>query len=90
MDKMVEQISEVDVVITSLNEIQEDATVPRNVRTKIESIIKALKEEVELSIKINKALNELDELASDVNLQSYTRTQIWNIMSVLEKLHQIK
>ena len=90
MDKMVEQISEVDIVITSLNEIQEDATVPRNVRTKIELIINTLKEHVELSIKINKALNELDELASDVNLQSYTRAQIWNIMSVLEKLHQIK
>ena len=90
MDKMVEQISEVDIVITSLNEIQEDATVPRNVRTKIESIINTLKEHVELSIKINRALNVLDELASDVNLQSYTRTQIWNIMSVLEKLHQIK
>ena len=87
MDKMVEQISEVDIVISSLGEIQEDATVPRNVRTKIQSVISALKEEVELSIKINKALNGLDELSSDVNLQAYTRTQIWNIMSVLEKLH---
>ena len=87
MDKMVEQISEVDIVISSLSEIQEDVTVPRNVRTKIESIINALKEGVELSIKINKALNDLDELSSDVNLQAYTRTQIWNIMSVLEKLH---
>ena len=87
MDKMVEQISEVDIVISSLSEIHEDVTVPRNVRAKIESIISALKEEVELSIKINKALNELDELSSDVNLQAYTRTQIWNIMSVLEKLH---
>ena len=87
MDKMAEQISEVDILITSLNEIQQDATVPRNVRTKIESIINTLKEHVELSIKINKALNVLDELASDVNLQSYTRTQIWNAMSLLEKLH---
>ncbi len=90
MDKMAEQISKVDVVISSLSEIREDATVPRNVRAKIESIINALKEGAELSIKINKALNELDKLASDVNLQAYTRTQIWNIMSVLEKLHQIK
>ena len=87
MDKMVEQISEVDIVISSLGEIHDDVTVPRNVRAKIESIISALKEEVELSIKINKALNGLDELSSDVNLQAYTRTQIWNIMSVLEKLH---
>ena len=87
MNKMAQQISEVDIVISSLNEIQEDATVPRNVRTQIQNIVIALKTETELSIKINKALNELDEIANDVNLQSYSRTQIWNIMSVLEKLH---
>lgn len=90
MEKMAEQISEIDAVISSLNEIQQDSTVPRNVRTKIEFVINALKEDTEMSIKINKALNGLDELASDVNLQAYTRTQIWNIMSVLEKLHQAK
>ena len=84
---MAEQISEVDNVVSSLAEIQADATVPKNVRTKIESIISTLKEDTELPIKVNKALNELDELANDVNLQPYTRTQIWNVMSVLEKLH---
>ena len=83
---MAEQISEVDTVINSLNEIQEDATVPRNVRTKIEAIISSLKEEAEISIRVSKALNELDGVASDINLQAYTRTQIWNIMSALEKM----
>ena len=86
MDKMVEQISEVDNVLNSLNEIQADVTVPRNVRAKIEAIVKILNENIELSIKVNKALNDLDEISNDVNLQSYTRTQIWNVMSVLEKL----
>lgn len=84
--KMAEQMSEVGIVITSLNEIQEDITVPRNVRTKIEAIINTLKEDIELSIKVNKTLNELDDISNDVNLQAYTRTQIWNVMSVLEKL----
>ena len=86
MNNMVEQIGDFEVVLRNLSEIQEDATVPRNVRTKIESIAGTLKKEIELSIKINKALNVLDEIASDVNLQAYTRTQIWNVMSVLEKL----
>lgn len=84
--KMAEQISALDTVINSLNEIKDDVTVPRNVRTKIEAIITTLKEDIELSIKINKTLNELDEIANDVNLQAYTRTQIWNVMSTLEKL----
>ena len=86
MNKMAQQVREVDTVITSLSEIMDDSTVPRNVRIKIENIINALKEDTELSIKVSKTLNELDEVASDINLQSYTRTQIWNIMSVLEKL----
>lgn len=84
--KMAEQIAELDIVITSLSEIKEDITVPKNVRSKIESIIVTLKEDIELSIKINKTLNDLDELSNDVNLQSYTRTQIWNAISLLEKL----
>ena len=86
MNKMAEQISDVQTVVNSLNEIQEDASVPRNVRTQVQEVISTLKDDTEVSIKVNKALNKLDEIASDVNLQAYTRTQIWNVMSVLEKL----
>ena len=87
MSNMAQQISELDAVVSSLNEIQGDAAVPRNVRTKIQDIIYALRADGELSIKVNKALNELEEISNDVNLQSYTRQQIWNAISVLEKLH---
>ena len=84
---MAQQLTDVETIVSSLSEIQEDATVPRNVRTQIQSIITTLKTETELPIKINKALNELGEIANDVNLQSYTRTQIYNVISILEKLH---
>ncbi|MBI2558622.1 UPF0147 family protein [Candidatus Woesearchaeota archaeon] len=84
---MAEQISEVGTAISRLNEIHGDVAVPRNVRTKIELIIGTLRDGGELPIKVNKALNGLDEISSDVNLQPYTRTQIWNIMSVLERLY---
>ena len=84
--KMAEQISGLDAVITGLSEIKEDVSVPRNVRTKIESVLNTLKEDIELSIRINKTLSELDEISNDVNLQSYTRTQLWNVMSILEKM----
>jgi len=84
--KMAEQISATDGVINSLSEIQADVTVPKNVRLQIQSIVSTLKEDGELSIRVNKALNDLDEIVNDVNLQPYTRTQIWNIMSMLEKL----
>lgn len=84
---MAQQMSGLDSVIISLSELQEDATVPRNVRSQMQGIISSLRADTELSIKINRALNDLDEISSDVNLQSYARTQIWNIMSALEKIH---
>ena len=86
MNEMVEQISEISTMINRLNEIHADLSVPRNVRTKIELIIDTLRKDTELSIKINKTLSELDEIASDSNLQAYTRTQLWNVISMLEKL----
>jgi len=73
-------------VIGALEDIGEDLTVPKNVRSKVQEIIKILNSDIELSLKINKALHELDEISNDMNLNSYARTQIWNIASSLEKL----
>ena len=84
---MAQQMDELDEVVGSLGELQEDATVPRNVRNHVLNIINSLKAEIEISIKINRALTDLGEISNDVNLQSYTRTQIWNIMSALEKIN---
>ncbi|MEK6983741.1 MAG: UPF0147 family protein [Nanoarchaeota archaeon] len=85
MGATTEQLSQAGAVITNLNEIRGDGSVPRNVRMKIDLILNTLREDTELPIKVNKALNDLDELSNDINLQPYTRTLIWNIMSELEK-----
>ena len=73
-------------IIQMLTEINEDLSVPRNVKDHLKTCITALQDDVELSIKMNKAMQALDEVANDTNLQSYTRTQIWNVASMLEKL----
>lgn len=75
-----------DNIIEALQDLLEDGGVPRNVKTKIEAIIAYLKEDADINIRVNKALSELDEIADDSNLQAYTRTQIWNIASLLEML----
>ena len=69
-----------------LKELKEDATVPKNVKLKIDKVIGILKKNSEATIKASKALNELEEVADDVNLESYTRAQVWNIISILEKI----
>ena len=73
-------------IIEALEELSGDNTVPRNIKTKIGEIIKILKQEEEVPIKVNKALSELDEISDDSNLQQYTRTQIWNVVSALEMI----
>ena len=80
-----EQKTDEGIGIT-LNELKDDVTVPKNVRLKIENVLEMLNGKIEKDIKVSKALNELEEIADDVNLQSYTRTQVWNVISALEKI----
>jgi len=73
-------------VVEALNELNDDSAVPKNIKIKIGQISELLSSDSENSIKVNKVLQMLDEIAEDPNLESYTRTQIWNIASLLEKL----
>ncbi|MEE9525989.1 MAG: UPF0147 family protein [Candidatus Woesearchaeota archaeon] len=77
---------QIKIIIDVLGDLQEEGSVPRNVKDKIVITIEALKEKDEISIKVHKALHELEEVAEDPNLQTYTRTQIWNVVSELEKI----
>ena len=74
-------------IAAELKELLEDSSIPKNVKENIEKVIKILEDTGELSLKVNKALNVLDEISDDINMQSYTRTQIWNIVSMLEKVN---
>jgi hypothetical protein len=79
-----EQVQE---IIVCLEELKEDATVPRNVKVKLENSATILKNESEeISIRVDKVLQDLDEISNDTNTQSYTRSQIWNIVSMLESM----
>ena len=74
-------------IIDSLLEVGQDTAVPKNIKEKLKQIVKELKNnKEELSIRKDKALSELDEVVQDTNLQPYTRTQLWNIVSALEML----
>jgi len=73
-------------VIAALESLKEDASVPRNVKVRIDNTISVLSEDAETSLKVNKALCEVEQIADDTNLQPYTRTQIWNVVSMLEML----
>lgn len=74
-----------EALIEELMTIIEDDTIPKNVKIKLECAVYALKDtSIELSLRTNKALQELDDLSNDQNVPSYMRPQLWNIISQLE------
>jgi uncharacterized protein (UPF0147 family) len=78
--------SNLQMAVTALEELRSDSTVPKNIKSKIDTIITSLSQDKELSMKINEALNDLDDISDNNNIQPYTRTQIWNVVSLLESV----
>ena len=72
-------------IIEDLKELEVDGAVPKNVKIKLQKTIEALQMD-NISLGKDKAIQELDEVADDINLQPYTSTQVWNIISRLEKI----
>lgn len=76
-------------IVESITEIETDSTVPKNIKRKLNETSQILrnKEEEDESIKVSKAMNVLEELLDDQNMQSYTRTQLLNLLSALEMIN---
>lgn len=73
-------------VFTLLDLIINDRTVPKNIRKAAEdskAILNNAKEAED--VKISTAIHILDEIINDPNMPMYTRTQIWNVVSLLEE-----
>jgi len=71
--------------IELIQQVSEDRTVPRNIRQICTESIEILKDPKESSdVKINTVTSMLDQVSNDPNIPMYTRTQIWNIVSMLE------
>lgn len=71
-------------VMFALEELKDDEFVPRNVKNKISQTIQVLSQDGEVSIRVSKALTELESLSEDVNVEAHTRSQLFNIVSLLE------
>lgn len=70
--------------IYALQELIDDSSTPRALKEKIVSVMTVLNQNTEQKIKVSKALNQLESVTEDSNLQPFTRTQLFNIVSLLE------
>ncbi len=67
--------------------IEKEYGVPRNIRERIKCACSALEESNKsMAMRVDKSLQELDEISDDPNIPPYARTQIWNIVSRLESI----
>ena len=79
--------SKMQQVCEGLNMLNEDNSIPRNIRRGAEEIKQILlKNSDPLDVRIATATLRLDELANDPNIPLHGRTLIWNIMSRLEEI----
>jgi hypothetical protein len=73
-------------IIKLLTGIIDDRTVPRNIRAAAEGARKEITEgsDDKWDLRLSTAISILDDITNDPNMPMYTRTQIWNIVSMLE------
>lgn len=76
----------VEEIINVIKELQEDSTVPKGIKLKLQKMVEILSENTDISIKVNKTLHELEMMDGDNNTDSFVRTQLMNIASMLENV----
>ncbi len=77
----------IEEAVVILEELNKESSLPKNIRNKIQEAVSILKSDIELPIKVNKVLSEFEEISDDNNLEPYIRTQIWHVVSILEKIN---
>jgi len=68
-----------------MNMVADDNTTPRNIRrTAKQASDILLDESLSMAARAANAIDILDQISQDPNMPMYTRTRIWNVISVLE------
>lgn len=74
-------------IIEALNDLKNDQGIPKNLKNKIIDMLEDLKATEDNSMLVNKILSDLEDISSDINLQPFVRTQLYNISGMLETLN---
>jgi uncharacterized protein (UPF0147 family) len=78
-------VQKVNQAMAILNRVAEDNTTPRNIRrTAKEASDMLMDESLSLAARAANAIDLLDQISQDPNMPMYTRTRIWNVISILE------
>ena len=70
-------------IIEIMDSILDDRMVPRNIRAKVDEAIRKVKGKTITTL--SEAIYILDDISNDVNMPEHTRTDIWQIISMIEE-----
>ena len=85
MSKKEEYVQKLNQAMSVLSRVADDNTTPRNIRrTAKQAGDMLLNESLSMAARAANAIDVLDQISQDPNMPMYTRTRIWNIISVLE------
>ena len=73
-------------VIEFINEIKEDESLPKSVKERLNGAISLLNSEDEVSIKVSRTIESLDCVCEDSNIDSFFRSQVLSVVSILESI----
>lgn len=77
-------LKKVEDALKILREISNDVRVPKNIKEAVNKAIESLEDKKrDVYVRVDAAIHFLDEVADDINMDMYTRTQIWNVISIL-------
>ncbi len=80
-------MANIATAVDRIEALKDDERVPSNVKDTLDECIAALQDEdEELSVRVNSATSLLDQVSNDPNIAQHTRTEIWNIASMLESM----
>lgn len=82
-------LEELKSVADLMRSVGLDSTVPRNIRsTVLMTSEKIEKSECDIEVEIGSAIYSMEDIANDINMPSHTRTELWNIISSLERIKE--
>lgn len=77
---------QINQVVSLLQEISQDECISTGAKEKIIRSISTMNEDMDVSVRANKVLDELEQLLDSSAVDTYIRTQIWSVTSLLETL----
>lgn len=76
-------------IVDMMDPVIQDTSVPRNIRHAISEAKKRIMGEGnDVSVNLASAIYTLDDISNDINMPFHSRTEIWNIVSELERLKE--